>query len=708
MVRAVAIVCNSVITHVNVHARGALVTRRVALPEALPEGDVTIALEGVTALAESSSVRAALPEGGQRAVVAVRAGLVVPAEGSVTGASVDRVLALRRELVRVNDERAMLGEQRGQLANVSLDPGLRPRRVGDARDVAPRVADALAADAMLTSLVADLDARAIALDARARDLAESVAAEELRDAQARASERVGSGHPTLTVTVHLTGEGSPAWLDVTYAVAAARWWPVYTLRIRDQARHATWLAEALVAQRSGEDWTGVRLALSTADLLFDARLPELPSLRLGRAQPAPRKGYRAAPKGLDRMFEGYDRSLAGQELRLQAPAPPREEAETYGALLLSESLSDDEGGYEAEESPKYDLAPQGHARGGEPKGGRARGTPLVAAAAMPMPPMPMPARKSAGVLSSLAGGIADGIASLGGGGGPGGARDEAAEESTPVEPEGAWLDFDSLRVKSTHDRAHRGRLVREADGRNAREREQARAQIEGAAAPAGARDPLVTRGMFDHRYAVEGLAEVPADALTHRVSIGQGETAPTIRWRTTPREDPQVYREADLRNPFDAPLLGGPVDVYVDGSLLAVAAIDRIDRGGTMRVGMGVEQRLRVARNARVREETVGILGGDAVVTHDVSIELSSALGAAALVEVLDRRPVTDDKDIQIELTRSTPEHERYTQSERGSAVRGGLAWRVIVPAGGRATVDFTYRVTLPSKNEIVGGNRRD
>ena len=29
----------------------------------------------------------------------------------------------------------------------------------------------------------------------------------------------------------------------------------------------------------------MRLSLSTADLIFDARLPELPSLRFGRAQP---------------------------------------------------------------------------------------------------------------------------------------------------------------------------------------------------------------------------------------------------------------------------------------------------------------------------------------------------------------------------------------------------------------------------------------
>lgn len=701
-----AIVCSSVITHVNVHARGALVTRRVALPDALPEGDVAVSLEGITALAESSSVQAALPDGCGRAAVAVRATPVVPAEGKVTGASVDRVRALRGELARVQDERAMLAEHRGQLANVTLDPGLRPRqRPGGERDVSARVADALAADAMLSSLLADLDARAIALDVRARELAESLAAEELRDAQARASERVGAGHPTLTVTVHLTGTGAPAWLDVTYAVAAARWWPVYTLRLRDQARHATWLAEALVAQRSGEDWTGVRLALSTADLLFDARLPELPSLRLGRAQPPPRKGYRAPPKGLDRMFEGHDRSLAGQERLLDPPAPPREDPMALSATLLREEAEGyGDAGYDADEPPKLELAAQELPRGGGgEKGGRAR------AMAPPQAPagMAMPMRKSAGVLSNLVGGIADGVAALGGGGSFGAKRDEAEEESAPVEPEGAWLDFDALRVKPARDRAHRGRLVREGDG-HARERDRARGEIESAAAPAGARDPLVTRGMFDHRYDVEGLAEVPADALTHRVSIGQGETAPTIRWRTTPREDPQVYREADLRNPFDAPLLGGPVDVYVDGSLLAVAAIDRIDRGGTMRVGMGVEQRIRVARNARVREETVGILGGDAVVTHDVSIELSSALGATALVEVLDRRPVTDDKDIQIELTRSAPEHERYTQSERGSAVRGGLAWRVMVPAGGKATVDFTYRVTLPSKNEIVGGNRRD
>ncbi len=705
-----AIVCESEITHVNVHARGALVTRRVALPDALPGGDVAVALAGVTALAEPSSVRAALPEGSGRAAVAVRASLAVPAGGPVAGPSVARVRALRAGLQRLNEERAALAEHRGQLAHLALDPGLRARRApGDARGVEARVAEALAADAMLTGLLADLDARAVDLDERARRAAEDLAAEDLRDAQARAAERVGEGHPTLTVTVHLTGDGPLSWVDVTYAVAAARWWPVYTLRIRDQGRHATWLAEALVAQRSGEDWRGVRLALSTADLLFDARLPELPSLRFGRAQPPAKKGYRAAPPGLDRMFEGHDRALPPATLALEPPSPPME-------FLATESLraerDEEEAGAAGDELARQEttrnVTRASSVRGGDP---RAR---VLAPGAPPMQAMVMPAaaKKGGGVLSTLVGGvageIADGFAALGGGG-YGAKRDEAPpEDALPLEPEGAWLDFDALRVMPAGDQTRRGRLVREVDARSARERERARAQIGETAAPAGAQDPLVTRGMFDHRYAVEGLAEVPADALTHRVSLGQGEATPTLRWRTTPREAPEVYREAELRNPFDAPLLGGPVDVYVDGSLLAVAAIDRIDRGGTMRVGMGVERRVRVARNVRAREETAGILGGDTVVTHDVSIELSSALGAPALVEVLDRRPVTDDKDVEVEFIRSAPEHERYGQADRGAAVRGGMAWRVIVPAGGRAAVEYSYRVKFPSKSELVGGNRRD
>jgi hypothetical protein len=96
------------------------------------------------------------------------------------------------------------------------------------------------------------------------------------------------------------------------------------------------------------------------------------------------------------------------------------------------------------------------------------------------------------------------------------------------------------------------------------------------------------------------------------------------------------------------------------------------------------------------------------VVDHRVTIDLASSLGRKVVVEVLERAPVTDDKDVEIKITSSKPEHERYTQAERGAPLRRGLRFRVEVPAGDKAKIEYAYRVTLPAKSEIVGGNRRE
>jgi hypothetical protein len=40
--------------------------------------------------------------------------------------------------------------------------------------------------------------------------------------------------------------------------------------------------------------------------------------------------------------------------------------------------------------------------------------------------------------------------------------------------------------------------------------------------------------------------------------------------------------------------------------------------------------------------------------------------------------------------------------------VRGGLSWKINVSPGEKQRIEIVYRVTLPAKNELVGGNRRE
>lgn len=675
-----AIHCDSSITHVHVFARGARVTRRVVPMGEVVDGEVTLVVDGLTTLAAPGSFRVSLgTDAVGRALVLVRSSRVVPAKGSALGPSLEAVRALERRIHRIDRRAGLTQRSRDAITEARLDPDHRARRApDDPRSVVVRTRETLAAHAMLVTLAADLDARLDALHRERHGLALELERARAEASQARSSETTGDARPTRRVLITVRGDGPLPHLDLTYAVDAARWWPVYTLRIRDHARAATWISEALVAQRSGEDWRDARLALSTADMLFDARMPTLPSLRFGRAQVPPKRAFRPPPHGVDGMFAGFDRAFGASPARAAAPIPPQRpssspwEPEAPLAEGAAHLTLDDE--------REVQAPPPAPAKAYQPQAMRAS----------------MAAPKSAGLLPSAM--------SFGGGGA---ADDAPAPPPEPlVEPSDAWLDYDGLTMGAPGDGRRRGRLGHDSSDAWKAERDRAAKALDGSR-PAGTEDPQESRGMFDYRYRAEGLVEVPSDGLTHRVPLGSGDATPTVRWRVIACERTDVFREVELRNPFDAPLLAGPVDVYVDGSLLVVASIRHIDRGGALRVGMGVDERLRAARNVRAKEDTAGLLGGDAVIDHTVSIELSSALGSPALVELIDRLPVTDEKSVEVTPKGARPEPERFDQADRGVPVRGGLRWQVIVPAGGRAAVEFSYRLTLPSKNELVGGNRR-
>jgi len=748
------VVCDSRIEGVTVYARGAVVRRRVALPETLPDAPCEVVTFGVTASADPGSLRATFTGG--RDVLGVRARLVVPEKPAIDGSLTAKVDALRRAHEDLTTARSHAVWRRDVLASVHPEPDL-VRRV-QPPNPADRIADALAVVKLASDEMASLDARVAELDAAIEANERAAEAAQIAAAQANASDAALSAPPRYAVTVELgpAKEGaSAASLELEYAVSAARWWPTYRARFTDGATRVALTLSALVAQASGEDWTAVALSLSTGDLLRDARLPELSSLRLGRAQKPRSKGYRAPPEGLDAMFEGYDRFVAevhvtttittawqvrqatGEGTRApggrgsdgsRAPAtgapPPWSDPSDLPAPYAEYGQEDEY------DSPTTVTPPQEMLRG-------KRLAMLRAEAPKPAAPMPSSISMPLGSTRSKAEYASDAAAAApapmqapgraGGMGAPKGGGlaglitrsityDQGAlEEGTmsglapegPIEPADAWLDFDTLRLDLLAPRDRRGRLLRE-DAPHASGVAEAAHKIQAMEAPAGTIDPRASRGLFDVAYTATGTSDVPSSGRPHRVTIAAAEAPASARFVTVPREAPEVYRRADVTNPFGVPLLTGPVEVLIDGALVALTRLSYTDRGGQISIGLGVEDRVKVARNSRIEEGSAGLLGGSTTVEHTVTTDLSSSLGRAIKVDVLDRLPVSDDKDVDVKLLVSQPSPVAYTQADLGQPVRKAFKWELDVPAGGKARAEWRYRVTLPSKMEIVGGNRRE
>jgi uncharacterized protein (TIGR02231 family) len=213
--------------------------------------------------------------------------------------------------------------------------------------------------------------------------------------------------------------------------------------------------------------------------------------------------------------------------------------------------------------------------------------------------------------------------------------------------------------------------------------------------------------MYDHRYEAAQRASIAADAKPRRITVALADVAPKMLFRTAPVLEPSVFREAQIENPFAFPVLGGRAQVLVDGTLVAESEIGHTDRGGKVTVGCGTEERVRVARNVRASEQSAGLLGGSLAVAHEVEIEVTSALGHAIEVEVLERVPVTEEKAIEIDLGKSQPRAAEYDQADRGRPVKGGRTFRLELGAGGSAKCTLAYTLTFSNKLEIAGGNRR-
>lgn len=150
----------------------------------------------------------------------------------------------------------------------------------------------------------------------------------------------------IAVSVEATSAGK-ARLTLSYLTAGASWTTAYDARLdtgdKDRKPALELLRRALVAQRTGEDWTDVALTVSTTRAHRGAAAPEVIPRRIGFWEPptplATPKA--AAPAARGRMsVEGLGAAPSAAESEDKAVAPASEPAQQQAAAL-------DAGAYQA-------------------------------------------------------------------------------------------------------------------------------------------------------------------------------------------------------------------------------------------------------------------------------------------------------------------------------------------------------------------------
>ena len=275
---------------VTVYPDGANVVRTV--PVRIPAGSHTILLRGLAGSIDPASIRVE-GEGSARLSVGGVDVRAVPGDARPTGdpALDKRIVALRAQreilLARIDaaegKKKAIRHFAEGGVEGRAGRPSLPP-------DQWPAAWDAIGEGLEKTGAVI------VALTQQVETLDDEITALE----RARPS-APPTGQPRRDVAIALESQGeAEATLRVTYRVAAARWAPVYDVRLdtggSDRRPGLELVRRAQVSQSTGEDWTDAALTVSTVRAARGTQAPEVDDLVVSLVDPVEiaRRAERAA------------------------------------------------------------------------------------------------------------------------------------------------------------------------------------------------------------------------------------------------------------------------------------------------------------------------------------------------------------------------------------------------------------------------------
>jgi hypothetical protein len=709
----------SAIARVRVYHRGATVTRVV---QGVVEDGSVVEVAGLPLALQDATVRVRSTTDG---VVAgsVKVGLFAKAPEDIPEPPDESALReVRRQIVAIDRSLQLIESEMKLLRELSVPK--RPMGEEGKPPPASPMRARVALDQFTDETIGERleEARTLRRE-RVQKTEEAAALQDAVNRQ-RLARGVRPEAVTKTVLVQVRGRdgglepGASVSLELDYGIPGARWAPQYTCDIARDGSSARLQLRGLVTQASGEDWKGVQLELSTASPAAFTELPTLPSFRIGKAQPAPpAPGYRPPPSGSDALYADFDRARA-RAASLLPPRPrfrsPDLHVDPFGPPELQTLAPAASAAFEDEQTEMLDLSLESGF------GGAAEGAPMPSGEPMAAPAAPK---------MSVSGRVAE-------------AGRRSKKKAPPRAKSEAYVDveasddiaaapsvaFDQLRLQSPAS-GHRGvlrpvephedydRLLRRSGLAVAFDPmdvlREARRQADQAAdlrLPPGAVDVGDSTGHFDYTYRADDAVDVPSGAVWNSVPLGLRTATCTVTYVVVPRVDTNVFRVASVDNPIDAPLLPGPVEVYVSGEYVLSSHLPLVGPKGRFKLGLGVEQSIRCVRNTRFEEQRSGSnVVAMAELHHHIAIELHNRLGRDVQIAVRERIPQpAADAEVDVAEVAVEPAWSAWDQREVGPKLEGGRQWEVTVPASGSLPLNAHYVVKIYANNEVVGGNRRE
>ena len=208
----------------------------------------------------------------------------------------------------------------------------------------------------------------------------------------------------------------------------------------------------------------------------------------------------------------------------------------------------------------------------------------------------------------------------------------------------------------------------------------------------------VDAGGFQVVFRIPGRIAVPAGQGSKSFRIASATIAPDLMVHAVPALAETAFLQASFKHGENAPLLPGRVSIYRDGVFVGKSPLALAAKDETVRLGFGVDEKVKVARSVVRRSEgTAGLIGSSKTEEREFKTTIRNGHDFPVKVAIEDQLPVSETEDIQVEMLPVSTQPTARDLRDR----RGILEWAFDAKPGEAREIKLAWRVRWPKDKAV-------
>jgi uncharacterized protein (TIGR02231 family) len=204
----------------------------------------------------------------------------------------------------------------------------------------------------------------------------------------------------------------------------------------------------------------------------------------------------------------------------------------------------------------------------------------------------------------------------------------------------------------------------------------------------------VNESQLSATFDIDLLYDIPCDGKVHLVSMVEYELPATYEYYAAPKLDKDAFLLARITDWEKLNLLPAMANVFFEGNYVGQSEINPNNTRDTLSLSLGRDKKIVIKRQKIKDYNASKVIGLTKKETYAFDISIRNTKKEAVVINLLDQYPLTQDKDIEVELLENS---KAIVDKEKGQ-----LLWKFTLNGSETKSYRMSYSVKY-SKDKVIG-----